>query len=643
MRALRISALVAFAAWVVVAGLAAAPATALVSTYKGTFLCDDRGHIDPLAGMNVELWERGSPDWLPVEIVGHRVDQDFTDSAGNFSLTTEDNNDNYFVRMALRDAHGVHLSDFWGINDWSVDAEQKRNDVAVRDYGNIVFSTPGQSHKCAIWNGVHKANERFRAEIGTDPPSHGVELEADAVTAGVPFTPGTSILWPGGFPVGYAGGGDDSITRHEYGHVIRHGYDGDFGHFLGDVVTYNYLQNHETCNHTNGGFAFNEGWAEFWAEEFWPAPDCGRPGDMETEGDVAAALQELMENCAGGQRKVMVEVLQRNPGTIHSFDQFKAALGCPLPKLFPVTAVRAELAPLAPPPEVSPAARAAIARHETAAGSKVIGSLTKQLNLAERRADNLPTCDKSPCKATLKTATMPAVLRFEIDLAKVQRGAAAAVDTAKEQSQVAAGGDAGIVKFDDGQEAKTRRKTARAALADVSAILAAARPIFKLDKSGFAKRTRKALLEAQARFRKATRNGTKTLPASLTLPPLDERFPRRTPKVPGQPPFTPAKAVIRTVTKLTLDECPALVVKPKAIEVAGSLTPALAGAQVSVTFVPPKGGPSVVVATVGAGGSWSAGFTPAPSDTGTWSVNATYAGDATHTASSAPTCTVAYE
>jgi hypothetical protein len=642
MRALRISALVALAAWALAAGLAASPAAALVSTYRGTFLCDDRGHIDPLAGMNVELWERGSPDFLPVEIVGHRVDQGFTDSAGNFSLTTEDNNDNYFVRMALRDAHGVHLRDFWGINDWSVDSEQKRNDVAVRDYGDIVFSTPGQSHKCAIWNGVHKANERFRAEIGTDPPSGGVEVEADAVTAGVPFTPGTSILWPGGFPVGYAGGGDDSITRHEYGHVIRQGYDGDFGHFLGDVATYNYLQNHEPCNHTNGGFAFNEGWAEFWAEDFSPAPDCGRPGDMETEGDVAAALQELMENCAGGQRKVMVEVLQRNPGTIHSFDQFKAALGCPLPKLIPVTVVRAEIAPPPPPPEVSPAARAAIARREVGAGSKLIGSLTKQLKLAENRADSLPSCDKAPCKAVLKTATMPAVLRFEIDLARVQRGAAAAVDTAKEQSQLAGGGVANLVKFDTGQEAKNRRKAAHVAFADVGAILAAARPIFRLDKSGFAKRTRQALLQAQTRFRKATGKGAKTPPASLTLPPLDERFPKRTPSVPVQPPFTPAKAVIRTVTKLTLDECPALVVKPKPIEVGGRLTPALAGAQVNVTFVPPKGGPSVVLATVGSDGSWSASFTPAPSDTGGWSVNAAYAGDATHTASSAPTCSVDY-
>ena len=46
---------------------------------------------------------------------------------------------------------------------------------------------------------------------------------------------------------------------------MRHGLDGDFGHFLGDAATYNYAQSHNACDHTNLGFAFNEGWAEFWA------------------------------------------------------------------------------------------------------------------------------------------------------------------------------------------------------------------------------------------------------------------------------------------------------------------------------------------------------------------------------------------
>jgi hypothetical protein len=106
---------------------------------------------------------------------------------------------------------------------------------------------------------------------------------------------------------------------------------------------------------------------------------------------------------------------------------------------------------------------------------------------------------------------------------------------------------------------------------------------------------------------------------------------------------TPAKAIVKTITKLTLDECPAVVLNPKSIEVAGRLTPALAGAQVSASFAPPKGSPNVVTATVDAEGSWKAAFTPKPSDTGTWNVDASYGGDSTHTASSAPTCTVDYQ
>ena len=300
--------------------------------YKGQFLCDDRGVPEPLGGMNVELWKRGW-DWLPVEISGSQVKHGYTTSDGRFNMQSPTDDDNYFIRMALRDVRHVHLKDFWGINDWSKDTEGKPNNRAAWNFGGIMFYNTGHSPKCAIWAGVHAANDAFIHEVGTELPSHGVEIDADAPSAGVPYSPDTSIWWPGGFPVGYRGGGDDSITWHEFGHVLRAGYDGDLGHFLGDVIAHNYLQTHEICNHTNEGFAFNEGWAEYWAQDFSPAPDCGRPGDMETEGNVAAALTDLANNCANGERKLMVEVLRNNPGTIHSFAEFKAAMGCPLPPI----------------------------------------------------------------------------------------------------------------------------------------------------------------------------------------------------------------------------------------------------------------------------------------------------------------------
>jgi len=641
MRRLRLSALVAFASCVVLGAILSPAASAQRTVYKGQFQCDDRGVVTGLPQMNVELWKRGE-SWLPVEWVGSRVAQDFTDSSGNFRMTTPESEDNYFVRMALRDPKGIHLRDFWGINDWSVDSEQKRNNVGTRDYGGLLFSTPGQSHKCAIWAGVRSAYEDYRGQVSdTGFPWGGVEIQADAITAGVPFTPGTSILWPGGFPIGYGGGGDESITRHEFGHVIRHGFDGDFGHFLGDVITHNYLQNHESCNHTGPGFAFNEGWAEFWAADFGPAPDCGRPGDMETEGNVAAALTELMANCAGNQRRVMVEVLQRNPGTIHSFAEFRDRLGCPIPRLTPVFVVSAKTEP-APPP-ILPTLRAAAASAEVGAISRRIKGLQKTLIVAIDKADDPPRCLKDPCKKALKTLTKPPAIEFEIKLAKIQLNAAAQYDTASEQSQSVDGGIAKLLETQDKQQTRDRKKSIRAAFTGIKEALKAAAPVFKEDASKSTSKLRRALSKAAARYRKAAKLGSEALPPSLRLQPQAYGPPDAVPRIPT-PPDTPVPGpplFERTATSLAFGSCPANVASPKPIEVAGSLAPAQAGSEVTVSFSFPAAPPVVVVAKTDAAGNWSATHTPGAGQIGSWTVDASFAGDLKRAPSSA-TCQVKY-
>ena len=49
--------------------------------------------------------------------------------------------------------------------------------------------------------------------------------------------------------------------------VAGYSYDGSYGHFLVDAARYIYTRNHDCGKQTNNGFAFNEGWAEFWAGE----------------------------------------------------------------------------------------------------------------------------------------------------------------------------------------------------------------------------------------------------------------------------------------------------------------------------------------------------------------------------------------
>src|SRR5205085_9811601 len=128
--------------------------------------------------------------------------------------------------------------------------------------------------------------------------------------------------------------GDYRVPKHEFGHTVRHKLDGGLAHFLFDVGHFNYLQNHSACNRTNPGFAFNEGWAEYWANDYGPAPNCpgASPTDYSIEGNVASALAGLDANCRGVTRATMVNVLRSNPagvvGGIHSFEDFKSHLTC---------------------------------------------------------------------------------------------------------------------------------------------------------------------------------------------------------------------------------------------------------------------------------------------------------------------------
>jgi hypothetical protein len=634
MRILRGASLVALMVSMLAAWLAP-PASAERTIYRGQFLCDDRGTVEPLGGMTVQLWKRGW-DWLPVEISGGRVDEGFTKADGTFRLTSTPDDDNYFVRMALRDGHGVRLKDFWGINDWSIDIAQMRNDRPIRDYGGQRFSTPGQSHKCAIWAGVHNAYEEYRTEVGSELPTRGVLIEADAVTAGVPLAPHTSIWWPGGFPVGYGGGGDDSITRHEFGHVIRHGFDGDLGHFLGDVVTHNYLQTHEVCNHTGFGFAFNEGWAEYWARDFAPAPDCGRPGDMETEGNVAAALQDLENKCAPDQRRLLVETLRANPGVIHSFEDFRVRFGCPAPP------------PVVPAPVVAKAATATIrpfsylrrlagAAAEARATNKAIDALQRKLKAAVNLADQAPAkCSKPQCLALLRTLTRPAGLEMELELARLHLDSVNDFDSKREQKKLEGTKLAKLIKAHKKEEARERRATVRIAIEATDEVLAAARPVFRSSASGLVKEFQRDMQKALAGFRRAAKGGK--LPASLTLLPEAVPLPRKVKRIPATEPQPGPTTDQRVASSLTIDQCPAGVTQPKPIEVAGKLTPAAADSEVKVTFTHPPLNPAVVTVKTDANGEWKASHQQGMNDTGPWSVDASFAGDSARKPSSAQTC-----
>jgi hypothetical protein len=631
------------AAVLVAIGVAAcAPAAEARTVYRGQWTCNDRGFVQPLPGMAVELWKRGW-DWLPVELSGSRIAAGFTDDGGRFSMTSPDDGDIYFVRMALRDSANVHLKDFWGINDWSIDSEGRRNDRPVQDLGGLRLEVGnGRSPKCAIWRGVHLAHVDFRGLMGANPPQGGQEIQADAPTAGTPFTPHTSIWWTSDFNVG-RNPGEDTVTRHEFAHAFRHGFDGDLGHFLGDVATHGYARNHGTCDRTGLGFAFNEGWAEYWARDFAPAPAC--PGiaadDFEVEGNVAAALTELQARCAGGSRRPMVEVLRANPGVIHSFQEFRDRLPCPAP----------DPAPAPPPPPVesstvslSPAARAALTRSRVRAAGGAIAELRVDLRTALRRAADPPACKATPCLGALERRTAPAGLRTEIALAKIARAAAKRADTVKELRRWEKRGDRRAIKLADRIEKRLGKAAARAVATGARRVLKAARPVFRRDKSAETRAFRRTIAAQLARMRKAARTGRP--PASLTL---DDAVLERITKVPLPPaPPTPTPTPNPTPTPTpsptptpdpretaTLSITCSYNANLGRIVAGGTLTPPHPGTTLDVTFSRP---PTLqtIQTQIGPKGEWTESLDVA-NFPGDWTAQATWDGDAdTKPATSAP-------
>lgn len=109
-------------------------------------------------------------------------------------------------------------------------------------------------------------------------------------------------------------------------------------------------------------------------------------------------------------------------------------------------------------------------------------------------------------------------------------------------------------------------------------------------------------------------------------------------------PSTPSRPCNLTVTQpapkpTTLKlSCPGKASLGGALSVTGALSPGFTGARVQITFTPPKGSATIDTVTTNSKGGFTGGVKP--NESGNWRVQARYAGDSTHSASSSPTCTV---
>ena len=294
-------------------------AEAANSSIKGRFTCNDG---QPLANVRVELMHTFSR-LLPEVWPNQRVSVATRSGAnGEFAFRVTGGETNWRVRAVLVN-NDVGVKDFPAPWHHYHDTLRTQNKGPLIDYGTQVV--PGA--ECRLWRAFKSAADGYRADTGTSSPAGTVTVFDNAVTSGVPFTPYTDVFWPGGYaPV--------PTAQHEFAHSFRHQLDGDKAHFLFDSGKFWYLRSHSStsCASTNHGFAFNEGWAEYWASEV-SGNRCPNAQDFSIERNVALELGRLQSACRVTRGR-MVQVLVQNRGRIHSMSDFSNALGCvpPTPK-----------------------------------------------------------------------------------------------------------------------------------------------------------------------------------------------------------------------------------------------------------------------------------------------------------------------
>jgi hypothetical protein len=395
---------------VALAGASAPASHAATTLYRGAFHCSDGR---PLAGVRVELWQQ-HVRWLPKvppNIELRNVAR--ADDNGGWAFRVSGDETNWFLRVVLVGEHAA-VRDFpWPWN-WFSETLRSQNDRPLRDYGTQVVAGYG----CAVWNGFSDAGREYREQVGAAPPQGVTVVRAGAPTSGVPFTFYDEVWWPSDYAVykQREGGRQTSTAMHEFAHAVRHVLDGGFAHFVFDSTYYWYLRNHSasSCERTNSGFAFNEGWAEYWAGEVMQL--CADRTTGLIERNVAAMLNSLQGSCQGASRPrqltrgEMVQVLMRND-EIHSIDEFSRELNCrPFLRLRPARPARPIGELVRERRAVFVEGRRFVARLRT-----TVTRLRRETSAAKRlAAQPPPPCPVKPCGDHLERDLLPVLLAGQL-------------------------------------------------------------------------------------------------------------------------------------------------------------------------------------------------------------------------------------
>lgn len=186
------------------------------------------------------------------------------------------------------------------------------------NFGNIQIS----DDHCRAYVQFYKALKDYYIRTGSKVPYQTLHVRTHVlIHGGTPYAIRSRVNLPRGYTITF------STAKHELGHTVRHTLDGSLAHFLFDVARFNYLRHHTCSTKSNPGYAFNEGFAEFWANDCLSSSYGGSPLDYSIEGNVANALRSLKQTCGLTDGQI-IKVLKDNPKKIHSFNDFKKASSC---------------------------------------------------------------------------------------------------------------------------------------------------------------------------------------------------------------------------------------------------------------------------------------------------------------------------
>lgn len=270
---------------------------------KGRVVWDDVDGQKPLARVRVQLMDQD----LDFDEVMKRGT---TNASGDYDLTgsSEDSwtvcdgcdHPDPYIKVILYEDNRVDVHNIWGFTHFGL-TDTKEDTSGNLSFGQWEFDND-EEHYPALFAYVQQQYKKFNdltgdARVPGNDGVVGVQVP-EVIQFGTPWTSVDAIHWPPSY-VNYP------AIYHEFGHRIRHAADGSESHFLNDAILFTYARSHSMSLHSNLGYAFNEGWAEYHATlldngdkervSTWTM----RPHGNEVEGNVALKLYKLGQICGG--------------------------------------------------------------------------------------------------------------------------------------------------------------------------------------------------------------------------------------------------------------------------------------------------------------------------------------------------------